>query len=305
MESSVFNPEEYVPVERLVGSEELFDASMLVKGKWGDSMDDEEGDMLEKMKKDDEVFMEKWKGGGRRVSQDACYLRPLPPLQPGCLEHPPPTSISPKSRSPSSKPSDPVRPDVPGLSRMSGSGEEKEAVNGWHEVTKHLRQAQHVHPRSSYNYSQYSGSSSARGNGGRGRDNRRRGGYHAKRYSQGYQVNRADSPVNSTNLDLDTLHPEAIHNAQMKQEFHDILNCFQTSYEDPGDWFVGEGLKDPREANIRSYFHEIRDQAFSCRNARRLIGNVTQPVSEECREYFGRLKGILGNVVDKIDKVLQ
>jgi hypothetical protein len=84
---------------------------------------------------------------------------------------------------------------------------------------------------------------------------------------------------------------------------HDILNCVQIGGKDPNDWYMGLNMRNPRTVNIHMYLHEVRDAVFSCRNSRRLIGNVTTPISDECRQYFEKLHATLRVMMDRIESV--
>jgi hypothetical protein len=89
-----------------------------------------------------------------------------------------------------------------------------------------------------------------------------------------------------------------------KMELHNVLNCFQVSDTVKHGIYVSEELRDPRYARLDSYYYEVQDSVVGLTELRRSLGPNSTPLSRESQKMFVKLQGLLGNLADRIGKVL-
>lgn len=96
-----------------------------------------------------------------------------------------------------------------------------------------------------------------------------------------------------------------------KAELHSILNSIQpksnntkTDNLSVNDIFISEHLKNPRHFKLHQYIHDIEGDVVSIRNCRRLLGDSSSPVSDECKHMFKTLACIFENLSKRISRVV-
>jgi hypothetical protein len=89
-----------------------------------------------------------------------------------------------------------------------------------------------------------------------------------------------------------------------KMELHNILNCFQVSDAVRHGIYIGESLRDPRYARLDSYYYDIQDSSIGVLELRKSLGPNNTPLSRESKKMFAKLQGLLGNLADRIGRVL-
>lgn len=89
-----------------------------------------------------------------------------------------------------------------------------------------------------------------------------------------------------------------------KMELHSVLNCFQLSEAVRNGIYVGENFKDPRYAKLDSYYYDVQDSTVGFTELRKSLGPNNTPLSRESYNMFVKLQGLLGNLADRIGKVL-
>jgi hypothetical protein len=103
-------------------------------------------------------------------------------------------------------------------------------------------------------------------------------------------------------------------NIPLKIELHRILNCMQpkvyfdrnkqSNTTSTADIVISKQLRDPRVHKLGQYIHTIQDSVVSVKNGRRLIGNIHEPISDECKELFWVLHNTLTNMAQRIETVM-
>ena len=92
-------------------------------------------------------------------------------------------------------------------------------------------------------------------------------------------------------------------NVEAKTELHRVLNCIQCS-NDFGI-YVCEELRDPRRNYIDDYWREIADQALGVDDLHRVVGPVSNPLTDEARTRMHQFSRLLERLSKRIDRVVK